>query len=166
MVRNDRAWRETRGIPGDCDVLDDKIIGLFPYVQYADRRRSMSRRRSEPMRWLYSGNGASIQGVQRRLLLLWLYPSQDDIRMQRHHDRPRPARVGSARTHNVYHQIRKKIMTTETIYTPDELTSGSRYRLGRGRIGAAHRRCADTRQSRCRAGSQHFPLRRNTHSIT
>ena len=26
------------------------------------------------MRWLYSGNGASIQGVQRRLLLLWLYP--------------------------------------------------------------------------------------------
>lgn len=124
MVRNDRAWRETRGIPGDCDVLDDKIIGLFPYVQYADRRRSMSRRRCEPMRWLYSGNGASIQGVQRRLLLLWLYPSQDDIRMQRHHDRPRPARVGCARTHNVYHQIRKKIMTTETIYTPDELTSG------------------------------------------
>lgn len=29
----------------------------------------------------------------------------------------------------------------------------------------AHRRCADARKSRRRAGSQHFPLRRNTHPI-
>ena len=41
----------------------------------------------------------------------------------------------------------------------------SRHRLGRSRIGTAHRRCADARKSRRRAGSQHFPLRRNTHPI-
>ena len=41
----------------------------------------------------------------------------------------------------------------------------SRHRLGRGRIGAAHRRCADARKSRRRTGSQHFSLRRNTHPI-
>ena len=37
---------------------------------------------------------------------------------------PREACPSGERQHNVYHQIRKKIMTTETIYTPYEPTSG------------------------------------------